>query len=253
VNVPIDLHWLEAVLLSSVRMAGFLVSAPPFSYRAFPARVKAILALALGLAVSPKVVPEYVQLESTGAFLGAIVAELLLGLVLGFLVYITFAAVQAAGDILDVFGGFQLAQAFDPQSLTNGAQFSRLFYMAALALMLSSDAYQLLLAGLFRSYDAIGIGVGIDLTMPAAQMVDSVTHMFVAALQIAGPLVVVLFLADVGLGLLTRVAPALNAFSLGFPLKILLTVTLGGLVLATLPAVVAALTKVALDAFGSVR
>jgi flagellar biosynthetic protein FliR len=152
-----------------------------------------------------------------------------------------------------VFGGFQLAQAFDPQSLTNGAQFSRLFYMAALALMLSSDAYQLLLAGLFRSYDAIGIGVGIDLTMPAAQMVDSVTHMFVAALQIAGPLVVVLFLADVGLGLLTRVAPALNAFSLGFPLKILLTVTLGGLVLATLPAVVAALTKVALDAFGSVR
>ena len=47
--------------------------------------------------------------------------------------------------------------------------------------------------------------------------------MFVAALQIAGPLLVVLFLADVGLGLLTRVAPALNAFALGFPLKILLT------------------------------
>ena len=46
--------------------------------------------------------------------------------------------------------------------------------------------------------------------------------MFVAALQIAGPLLVVLFLADVGLGLLTRVAPALNAFALGFPLKILL-------------------------------
>lgn len=250
-NIPIDLNWLEAVLLASVRMAGFLVSAPPFSYRAFPARVKAILALALGLAVSPKVVPGYVQLDS-GAFLGAIIAELLLGLVLGFLVYITFAAVQAAGDILDVFGGFQLAQAFDPQSLTNGAQFSRLFYMAALALMLSSDAYQLLLSGLFRSYDAIGLGVGIDLTMPAAQMVESVTHMFVASLQIAGPLVVVLFLADVGLGLLTRVAPALNAFSLGFPLKILLTVLLGGLVLATLPAVVAALTKVALDAFGSV-
>jgi flagellar biosynthetic protein FliR len=251
VDIPLDARWIEAVLLSTVRMAGFLVIAPPFSYRAFPARVKAILAVALGLAVSPKVVPGYELLDG-GAFIGAVVVELLLGLVLGFLVYITFAAVQAAGDLLDVFGGFQLAQAFDPQSLTNGAQFSRLFYMAALALMLSSDAYQLLLGGLFRSYDAIGLGVGIDLAMPAAQMVESVTHMFLAALQIAGPLVVVLFLADVGLGLLTRVAPALNAFSLGFPLKLLLTVTLGGLVLATLPAVVAALTKVALDAFGSV-
>lgn len=250
-NIPIDLNWLEAVLLASVRMAGFIVSAPPFSYRAFPARVKAILALALGLAVSPKVVPGYVQLDS-GAFLRAIIAELLLGLLLGFFVFITFAAVQAAGDILDVFGGFQLAQAFDPQSMHNGAQFSRLFYMAALALLLSSDAYQLLLGGLFRSYDAIGLGVGIDLAMPAMQMVESVSHMFMAALQIAGPLVVVLFLADVGLGLLTRVAPALNAFALGFPLKILLAVTLGGLVLSTLPAVVAALTKVALDAFGSV-
>ena len=54
-------------------------------------------------------------------------------------------------------------------------------------------------------------------------MTSAVTGMFLSAVQIAGPLLVVLFLADVGLGLLTRVAPALNAFSLGFPLKIMLT------------------------------
>ena len=60
--------------------------------------------------------------------------------------------------------------------------------------------------------------------------------MFLAAVQIAGPLLVVLFLADAGLGLLTRVAPALNAFALGFPLKILLTLTLAAVVFVALPA-----------------
>ena len=69
--------------------------------------------------------------------------------------------------------------------------------------------------------------------------------MFLAAVQIAGPLLVVLFLADAGLGLLTRVAPALNAFALGFPLKIFLTLTLGGLVFIVLPRVVSSLTGTA--------
>jgi flagellar biosynthetic protein FliR len=66
--------------------------------------------------------------------------------------------------------------------------------------------------------------------------------MFLASVQIAGPLAVVLFLADAGLGLLTRVAPALNAFALGFPLKILITLMLGGLILAALPGIVSSLT-----------
>ena len=67
--------------------------------------------------------------------------------------------------------------------------------------------------------------------------------MFLAAVQIAGPLLVVLFLADAGLGLLTRVAPALNAFALGFPLKILLTLTLVSVVFVALPRVVSALVQ----------
>ena len=62
--------------------------------------------------------------------------------------------------------------------------------------------------------------------------------MFVAAVQIAGPIVVVLFLADVGLGVLTRVAPALNAFSLGFVLKILITLLAGGTIFIALPQIV---------------
>ena len=69
---------------------------------------------------------------------------------------------------------------------------------------------------------------------------------------IAGPIVVVLFLADAGLGLVTRAAPALNAFAMGFPLKIFLTLSLVGTVLIALPHALSALTEQALKLMGGV-
>ena len=251
-NIPLDFQWIEAVMLASVRMAAFIIIAPPFSNRAFPGRVKAMVAVGLAVAVSPVIVPGYAPLDDAGFFM-AIAAELLVGFMLGFLVYVAFAAVQSAGGLIDLFGGFQLAQAYDPQSMTNGAQFSRLFQMAALALMLSSGAYQLSLGGLFRTFDALPLGGGIDLGASSEALIGGVTQMFLAALQIAGPLLIVLFLADAGLGLLTRVSPALNAFALGFPLKIMLTLILGGLVFAALPSVVAGLTGDAVGMLMGVR
>ena len=250
--MTLDLSWLEATMLAAVRMTAFIVIAPPFSYKAFPGRVKAMLGVGLGLAVAPRVTPGYESL-ATGQFVVALVLEVVVGAVLGFLVFLAFAAVQAAGSLIDLFGGFTLAQAFDPQSMVNGAQFTRLFQMTALALLFASGGHQLIIGGLTRSFTAFPLGLGLDLTHPVQVLTTLVSEMFLAAVQIAGPLCVVLFLADVGLGLLSRVAPALNAYALGFPLKILLTfVFVGGTVLA-LPGIVTALTGDAVDAVAGVR
>jgi flagellar biosynthesis protein FliR len=246
-----DLGWLEAIMLASVRVVAFLIIAPPFSYSAIPARVKAMLGVALALAVGPLVSTGYTSLD-TGPFLAALVMQVLVGLLLGFLVMIVFAAVQSAGNLIDLFGGFQMAQAFDPGSKINGAQFTRLFHMAALALLFSTDGYQLILDGLMRSFDALPITGTLDMALSAEAITTGLSQMFLASLQIAGPLVVVLFLADVGLGLLTRVAPAINAFALGFPLKILITVVFAGVVFVALPRVVASLTDDALTAMAGV-
>ena len=83
-------------------------------------------------------------------------------------------------------------------------------------------------------------------------MTAGIGQMFLAAVQIAGPLLIVLFLADAGLGLLTRVAPALNAFAMGFPLKILLTVILASVVFLALPWIVTSLTGQALTVLSGV-
>lgn len=248
-GASLSLGWLEAVGLATVRMTAFLMIAPPFSYRAIPARVKAMLGIGLALAVSPRVTPGYEPLD-TGAFFTALALELLVGAVLGFLVALIFSAVQSAGSLIDLFGGFQMAQAFDPGSMVNGAQFTRLFQMTALALMFASGAYQVVIGGIVRSYESIPLGGGLDLAVSAELMVTGVSQMLLAAVQIAGPLLVVLFLADAGLGLLTRVAPALNAFALSFPVKILITLVLAGMVVTVLPEVIAALTE---EAFTTMR
>lgn len=243
-NIPIDLAAIETVALASLRMVAFLVIAPPFSYNGFPAQVKGMLAIGLAIAVAPRAGAGY-QPGDTGVFLLDMVKELAVGATLGFLVFLVFAAIQSAGSLIDLFGGFQLAQAFDPQSMINGAQFTRMFQLTALALLFASGGYQLIIGGLVRTFSAVPLATGLAMADPAKAMVDGLTQMFLAALQIAGPLLVVLFLADVGLGLLTRVAPALNAFALGFPLKIMLTVVLSAIVFVALPGVVSSITGTA--------
>ena len=238
----IDAGWLEAVMLAGVRITAFLVIAPPFSYSGIPARIKAMLGIGLAIAVAPRVTVGYTPLD-TGPFLVALAMQLVIGLFLGFLVMVAFSAVQSAGNLIDLFGGFQLAQAFDPMSMVNGAQFTRLFNMAALALLFSTDGYQLILGGLLRTFTAVPVTMTLSTAPSSAELVTGFSQMFLAAVQIAGPMIIVLFLADVGLGLLTRVAPALNAFALGFPLKILITVTFGGVVFLALPRVVTAITQ----------
>lgn len=246
-ELAIDADRLEATMLAGVRLVAFFVIAPPFSYRAFPGTVKVILGLGLAIGVAPRVAVGYESLD-TGPFLLALLTQLVVGLSLGFLVFLVFAAVQSAGALIDLFGGFTLAQAFDPQSQVNGAQFTRLFQMTALALLFTSGGYQLIVGGLVRSFDAVPLTGTFAVDGLASMLVTAMSQMFLATLQIAGPLVVVLFLADVGLGLLTRVAPALNAFQMGFPIKIGLTVLFAGALFMALPSVVSSLTGDAVEA-----
>ncbi|WP_159599255.1 flagellar biosynthetic protein FliR [Agromyces humi] len=248
--IPVDLPWIQAVMLASVRVIAFVVIAPPFSHKSFPGRVKAVIAIGLALAAAPRVTSGFEELGDV-AFLGSLIAEFAVGACLGFIVYVLFAAVQDAGGLIDTFGGFQIAQGFDPQLNIHGAQFSRLFGMAAIALTFSTGAYQVIIGGLMSTFESVPLGAGFD-DLNIETVVAAVSGVLVAAVQIAGPLLIVLFLADIGLGLLTRVAPALNAFALGFPLKILLTLTLGVLIFVALPATIASLTGDAIHAIQGV-
>lgn len=251
-TITVAMSTIEAVMLASVRIAAFLVVAPPFSHRGIPSRIKAMLSVGLALAVLPRL-EVHTEGLSTGDYLGALVTQVLVGAGLGFVVQLIFSAVTAAGSMIDLSGGFQMAQAYDPGSQVNGAQFTRLFQMLTIVLLFSTGAYQVMLTGLAQSFDVVPVvGGTLDTGRLAQSLTEGLTRMFVCALQISGPLVVVLFLADAALGLVTRVAPALNAFVLGFPLKILLTLTLGVYVLLAVPEMVTSLSGQVVSAFNDV-
>jgi flagellar biosynthetic protein FliR len=246
-----DFGWLESVMLAGVRMVAFLVIAPPFSYTAIPMQIKVMMGLGLALAISPTVAAGRQPLD-TGPFVETLIMQVLVGVVLGFLIQLAFAALQSAGGLIDLFGGFQLSQAFDPQALIDGAQFTRLFQMTAIALLFTTDGYQMVVDGITRSFVAIPLGGIVDMSITAATLAQGISQMFLSAVQIAGPLILVLFLADAGLGLLTRVAPALNAFSMGFPLKILITILFSGVLFVLLPSIVSSVMEDGLKMVGAV-
>jgi flagellar biosynthetic protein FliR len=243
--------FVEAAMLAAVRITAFLILAPPFSFSGIPLRIKGMLAVALSVLVAPTAAKGLGASMETGEFVVALISQLVIGAFLGFLVFLVFSAVQSAGSLIDLFAGFQLSQAFDPLMNVNGAQMTRLMQMVALGLLFVSGGAELVLSGLFRTFTALPV-TGFLSQDAGQRLIPGVAQMFIAAVQIAGPIVVVLFLADVGLGVLTRVAPALNAFSLGFVLKILITLLAGGAIFLALPRVVSALVEDALQLMGAV-
>lgn len=249
-QLDVPLEPLLAMLLASVRAAAWLLFAPPFNSRAIPAPVKALLSVAIALPVVPRLVADAPELE-VAAITVAVAQQVLIGSALGFLCAMVFAAVQAAGDLIDLFGGFAMAFAFDPLTQNGNSVFGKLYHLTALTLLFASNGHLVLMHGFLRTYDVLPLGTPMSLSGLGELATSGLSQLFLAAVQIAGPLIAVLFLADVGLGLLTRIAPALNAFALGFPFKILLTLVLGGVGFAVLPAVVQTLTEQAYEMLGA--
>ncbi len=238
---------LVGYVLASIRVVAWLLIVPPFSTRAVPMLAKTLLALGLALAVTPSVSEAAAPLDPLGLMLVA-VQEALIGATMGFITYMVFAAVQAAGDLIDVFGGFSLAAAFDPLNQTMNSVHGKLFSMLATMLLFASNAHLLVIGGLLRSFDEMPVGT---LWQPdnAIEVVSTAFGVFfAAAVQIALPLIAVLFVADLGLALLTRVAPQLNAIAIMFPAKMGLTMLIVGLSFAVLPDAISRLLEVISDA-----
>ncbi|NJC71778.1 flagellar biosynthetic protein FliR [Planosporangium thailandense] len=249
-NLELPLAELTALLLASVRAAAWLVVSPPFNSRTIPSALKALLSVAIALPVVPTLVGKVPQLD-TAEMVVSLAEQVVLGAALGFLTSLLFSAVQAAGNLIDLFGGFSVAFAFDPldaSGSTGNGVFGRFYNVTAITLLFATGAHQLVLRGFTMSYKALPLDGAMSLHNLQHLLTNGLVEMFMAALQIAGPLIAVLFCADIGLGLLSRVAPALNAFALGFPVKILLTLGGAGLAMTMLPQAVSTVVDKAVTA-----
>jgi flagellar biosynthesis protein FliR len=241
---------LIAVLLGSIRAAAWLSLCPPFAGPMLPGLVKGLLSVGLVLPMVGTLAPQAAGLGTGNGsvILVAAIEQVVVGAALGFITSLFFAAIQAAGDLIDVFGGFSLAFALDPLGSNQSSIFGRFYHVVAVTILFVTDGYQLVIRGFLQSYRTLPLDGTLSLAALDRLLTHGIGELFVAALEIAGPLLAVLFCADLALGLLNKAAPALNAFSLAFPAKIFLVLALGGAAIALLPKAVHAVIVPAVEA-----
>lgn len=234
-NITVAGAPLLALLLASIRVVAWLALVPPFSTRGVPAMAKVVIAIGLSFAVTPGLADDPLPTTTPEVVL-AVVGQAVIGLGMGFVTMLLISAIAAAGTLIDLFGGFALASAWDPLALNMNSVFGRFHQMLAIALLLVSGGHLMVIGGLLSTFDYLpltgfpAIGHWTDV------MVTAFSMFFTVAVQIALPMIAVLFIADLALALMTKVAPQLNALTVMFPAKVGLTLMLLGLSFPVLPA-----------------
>lgn len=146
--------------------------------------------------------------------------EVLIGLLLGFIPTVMFAAIELAGHLISMQMGLAIVNVYNPQTQTQASVIGQFQVFIASMIFLAIDGHHLFLEGLFQSYQVVPI---IMLKLQAGLYDFSMamaTQLFISAIKIGAPVVITLLLTSVALGLVARAVPQMNVFIVGMPLKI---------------------------------
>lgn len=208
---------LAAWMLPFVRIAALFSSAPILSHRAFPIRLRLAAALAVTAAVA-SVAP--VDLPRGDALALAVGEQVLVGLALGFTMQLVFAAVQLAGEVIGLQMGLGFAMFFDPGGGSQAAMPGAFITVVAFLVFLALDGHLVLIGSVAESFRDLPPGTLLARFDPRAVAAAGGT-VFRLALQLALAPLVGLLIVNFAFGLVARVSPSLNIFSVGFPAALL--------------------------------
>lgn len=212
--------WLISFLWPLTRILGLLMLAPVFGHVSVPQRVKIGLGVFIALIVAPTLPPmPEVGLGSWQGLL-ILVQQFLIGMAIGFVMRVIFAAVEAAGEIIGLQMGLGFASFFDPQSAGQTLVIAQFFNLLATLLVLAVNAHLLLLGILADSFRSLPISAEPLAAAGFFSVASYGATVFAVGLQLALPLVAILLMTNLALGILTRSAPQLNIFAIGFPITL---------------------------------
>ena len=242
--------WIAAFLWPLTRILGLMSAAPLFGHSSIPARIKIGLGVLIALIVAPTVtgVPAVDPMSLTGLLILA--QQFIIGLAIGFAMRLIFAGVEMAGEIAGMSMGLSFASFFDPQSHGHTTVISRFLSFLALLVFLSLDGHLLLLSALIESFTTLPIAAVPIKGHGFLQIANWGGIVFSAGVQLSLPIVAALLITNLSLGILTRAAPQLNIFAVGFPI----TLGVGFLVLTlSLPYLATPLTRLLQDGIEMAR
>ena len=194
----------------------------PFFGDTMPNVLKATLLIVLTLAVWPKLsVPAQYFPAHPASLLAMFMGELVLGMSLGIIVRMLIAAVQIGGGIINFQMGFSMVNAIDPMTGQQEPVTTHFIYMCTMLTFLSLNGHLNLIRALGNSFELVPPG-GLFLTPKLMNEVMSFSkEMFILGIRIAAPVILALFLVDLALALISKMAPQMNVMTMGFPIKIM--------------------------------
>tara|TARA_B100000989_G_scaffold115369_1_gene84827 strand:+ start:347 stop:1117 length:771 start_codon:yes stop_codon:yes gene_type:complete len=213
-----------AFMAPMIRISAFLLAAPFFSIRAVSVRIRVLLAFVLTWMIYP--LSEWPVLDPTSAEgLKAIFAQVFIGVLMGLLLQIVNAALIIGGQAVSASMGLSMANMVDP-SMGNVPVIAQFFVICSTLIFLGLGGHVLVISLLLESFMLVPIGSVIELQQLLELTIEWSAMMFLGAILIGIPLMASLLFINIGLGIITRAAPALNIFAVGFPAMILAGIVL---------------------------
>ena len=216
-----EIEILKLFALVLVRVSGLVVTAPILSSANFPVMGKLGLAGLTAFCITPTLPALETPLPAEALpFALLAVGELLIGMVIGLVMQLLFAAIQVAGQIMDMQSGFGLINVFNPALETQFPIFGFLFFILAVLYLLVTYGHHMIIRALVSTFDRIPIGGFAPDTPVLMQFAGWGGLMFYDAVLLAAPVTAAMMLAYITMGLMGRVVPQINLFVIGFPLTI---------------------------------
>ena len=223
---------LAGFILVLARVTPLFFIAPIFSSTMIPPRVRGIIAVGISIGLTPIALQGQHVPSDALALSGLVIEGLLVGLGFAFSMSILMAAVESAGSIIDVISGFSYGSLINPINGEQTAVMARFYSLVGttIFLVIGGDAWTI--RGLGRTFELVPLTSGPQINSLVGGAVQVFSTVFLSALEIAAPVLIALLITDVAFGVVSRVVPQLNIFSVGFPTKVAVTLLVVG---ATVP------------------
>lgn len=212
--------WIAAFMYPLARILAFIAAAPLWSTAGVPRRFRLMLGIVIAIAISPALPPMPTVQPGTLAGLWILGQQVLIGIAMGFAAKIVFTAFDVAGEFIALQMGLGFATFYDPLNSSQTPVVAEFIGLVALLFFLSINGHLLYVATLTQSFSAIPVGPAALAAGSWLNLAELGGKIFALGLLLSLPIVVALMITNIALAVLTRAAPQLNIFSLGFPLTL---------------------------------
>jgi len=213
--------WLSLYMYPAARVLAMLAAAPVFNNQGLPRQIRLVIGLAITFAIAASLPPSP-EAAMPGSYLvvPALIREMMIGYAMGFTVRLVFAAIDLAGDLIGLQMGLSFALFYDPQAAGQTTVLAEFLGLFTTLTFLALNGHLVMINALAQSFQWLPPGVPTLSGKGFHAITQSAGVIFSIGLLISLPAVAALLITNIALGVLTRAAPALNIFSLGFPITL---------------------------------